>query len=167
MKTLMSSMTIASLSRRAVVAAKLLALGALLGGCAVGPDYREPELPAVASYVRADEQAADGELSQHMLPTSVVPQEWWRLFRSDEINELVDQATRKNKTLVAATASLAQARELVAAQTGTRLPQVGFNVSTGRQQYGAQFLGPIPPPPALSDWFPVTVLLDSISVPKL
>ena len=46
-----------------------------------------------------------------------------------------------NRDLAAAKATLAQARELVAAQSGQLYPQIGLQAGTGRQKYGAEFLG--------------------------
>ena len=51
-----------------------------------------------------------------------------------------------NRNLAAAKATLAQAQELVAAQTGRLYPQVGLTAGAGRQQYGKQFLGSLDPP---------------------
>jgi outer membrane protein TolC len=67
--------------------------------------------------------------------------EWWTLFRSEAINQLVTQALEHNRSLVASKAALAQAQELGLAQAGARYPQVDLTAGVGRQQYGNEFLG--------------------------
>src|SRR5262245_22746385 len=119
----------------------------LLTGCAVGPDFKRPEPPRAERYVAEPAQAVDGTSAQRILLGSVPTPEWWQLFRSDTLDQVVQRALDSNRTLAAATASLAQAQELANARAGQRLPQVGGTAGTGRQKYGAQFLGPLPKPP--------------------
>ena len=69
------------------------------------------------------------------------PNEWWTLFQNEELNRLMQQAKEGNYSLAAARSSLAQAEELLAARSGTRLPQVNLVGGAGRQQMGAQALG--------------------------
>jgi NodT family efflux transporter outer membrane factor (OMF) lipoprotein len=79
-----------------------------------------------------------------MLGAPAVP-EWWTLFKSPQLDELMRRAMADNNDLAAAKATLAQAHELVAAQTGRLFPQVGLTASSGRQKYGKQFLGELVP----------------------
>ena len=67
--------------------------------------------------------------------------QWWTLFESRQLDELMRRAVADNRGLAAAKATLAQAQELVTAQTGQLYPQVGLQAGTGRQKYGAEFLG--------------------------
>jgi NodT family efflux transporter outer membrane factor (OMF) lipoprotein len=141
----------------------------LLSACSVGPDFRRPETPAPGGYVApADQQIAPvGAPPATDFPQQVVlgagpGVDWWTLFESDALNDLIRQAVADNHTLAAAKATLAQTQELVAAQTGTRYPQLDFNAGVGRQQYGAQFLGPFVLPPFTYGAFGLSVhyLLD-------
>jgi NodT family efflux transporter outer membrane factor (OMF) lipoprotein len=115
---------------------------ATLAACAVGPDFKRPDPPAVTAYTSA---VAAGE--QRITLGESPPLEWWTLFRSNELNTLMQQAVQSNLTLTAARASLAQAQELVIAQAGARYPQVDLDAGTGRQKLGAQFLGNFQIPP--------------------
>src|SRR5690606_8852574 len=108
----------------------------LLGACAVGPDFQRPDAPTATRYT-----SETAEPLQRLVYGESAPADWWTLFESEELNELMQQAKEGNFTLAAARSSLAQARELLAAQRGTRLPQVGLSGGTGRQQLGAKFLG--------------------------
>lgn len=112
----------------------------LLSACAVGPDFKRPDAPTATRYTGETSQAATDPLQRLVYGTSP-PADWWSLFESDELNRLMQQAKESNFTLSAARSSLAQAQELLAAQRGTRLPQVGASAGTGRQQLGAKFLG--------------------------
>lgn len=104
-----------------------------LSACAVGPDFHRPDAPTVTRYT--------ADPSQQLVYGSSPPSDWWTLFDSEELNRLMAQAKENNFTLAAARSSLAQARELLAARRGTRLPRVGLNAGSGRQQLGAKFLG--------------------------
>lgn len=108
----------------------------LLGACAVGPDFERPDAPTATRYTG---ETADP--LQRLVYGTAAPADWWTLFESEELNRLMQQAKQGNFTLAAARSSLARARELLAAQRGTRLPQVGVSAGTGRQQLGAKFLG--------------------------
>lgn len=112
----------------------------LLSACAVGPDFERPDAPTVTRYTgEASPTVADP--LQRLVYGNSPPADWWTLFDSEELNRLMQQAKESNFTLSAARSSLAQAQELLAAQRGTRLPKVGLNAGSGRQQLGAKFLG--------------------------
>jgi len=125
---------------------------AVLAGCTVGPDFKRPDAPKVDRYTEqhlqvesaatplADQQLKLGE-------AAAADREWWHLFRSESLDAVVKQAVQSNRTLVAANATLAQARELADAQAGSLYPQLAMTAGSGRQRYGAQFLGPFPKPP--------------------
>jgi NodT family efflux transporter outer membrane factor (OMF) lipoprotein len=127
---------------RAIVLACALCLG--LGACAVGPDFTRPTAPPAARYTGdalRGEDAPAGDAMQHIALGREIEGNWWTLFRSDAINQLITQAVGHNRSLVASMATLAQAQELALAQAGSRYPQVGLTAGVGRQQYGKEFLG--------------------------
>jgi len=113
---------------------------ALLSGCAVGPDFRPPAPPDLASYTRpslapttASSEIPGGE-AQHFVPEQQLPPRWWTLFESPSLNALMEKALRASPTLIAAEAALRQAWELVYAQQGAFFPtvQAGFSASGQR-----------------------------------
>jgi NodT family efflux transporter outer membrane factor (OMF) lipoprotein len=128
---------------------------ALLGGCTVGPNFHRPTMPTPAAYrPPSDANPVDtaaaaaqrrappvGPYAQRLELGATATPQWWALFGSAQLDELIRRALADNRNLAAAKATLAQARELVAAQTGQRYPQIGLLAGTGRQKYGAQFLG--------------------------
>jgi NodT family efflux transporter outer membrane factor (OMF) lipoprotein len=125
---------------RAIVPAWVLGLG----GCAVGPNFTRPAPPSAARYTadtpRAEDASASGTV-QHIDLGREIEGNWWTLFHSDTIDQLVTQAVAHNRSLVASKATLAQAQELALAQAGSRYPQVDLTAGVGRQQYGQEFLG--------------------------
>jgi NodT family efflux transporter outer membrane factor (OMF) lipoprotein len=120
-----------------------------LGGCAVGPDFARPTAPPAARYTRDTLRAEDASASdvQHIALGQEIEGNWWTLFHSDAIDQLVTQALDHNRGLAASMATLAQAQEIALARAGSQYPQVSLTGGAGRQQYGKQFLGPIGIPP--------------------
>jgi NodT family efflux transporter outer membrane factor (OMF) lipoprotein len=109
-----------------------------LAGCAVGPDFKAPPAPGDASYGSAPvsgataDTSADGGAAQHFVTGLDIPGDWWTLFRSDALDELVRQALRDNPDLAAARAALREANELYAAQRASLFPSVQGSFSAQR-----------------------------------
>jgi len=70
-----------------------------------------------------------------------IPGQWWTLFQSPELNQLIELALKNNPTLQAAQASLRQANENVAAQRGTLYPSISANYQAQRARSSAAELG--------------------------
>jgi outer membrane protein TolC len=131
--------TCAPLARAIVLACALS-----VGGCAVGPNFTRPTAPSAARYTGdtpRGEDATASDTTQHMALGREIEGNWWTLFRSDAIDQLVKQAVEHNRNLVASMATLAQAQELALAQAGSRYPQVDLTAGVGRQQYGSELVG--------------------------
>ena len=133
----------------------LAALGALVvGGCAAGPDFTTPAPPSVSGYV-ASPLAATAAVpgiaagsAQQFVKDADLPGDWWTLFHSQALNDLVAQALKANPDLKAAQAALRQAHETTLAQRGAFFPSVTAGFSANRfRQSGA--LAPTPATNAL------------------
>jgi NodT family efflux transporter outer membrane factor (OMF) lipoprotein len=116
----------------------------LLGGCAVGPDYQPPAAPKVSGYTAeplpaetASADAADGE-AQHFKQGGDIPAQWWTLFHSQPLNDLIEQSLKANPNLDAAKASLRVAQEGVSAQAGAYLPSVQASFTPTRNKNASQ-----------------------------
>src|SRR5512134_3578547 len=113
-------------------------VAAALAGCAVGPDFRRPDPPAVSSYTAAAPVPGGG--SQRFVSGEDIPSQWWSLFRSTDLDRLIRQALADSPTLAAAEATLRVAEENRRAQFGALLPRVDGNASASRQKTSvAQF----------------------------
>jgi NodT family efflux transporter outer membrane factor (OMF) lipoprotein len=124
---------------------------ALLGGCAVGPNFVRPAAPDTDRYTHeAQPEAtvkADGQ-AQHFTPGTDIPADWWRLFKSPQLDAVVRQAISNNPTLQAAEASLRQSQDNLRAGYGLYFPQGQAGASASRQltapvQQGSQSSGSI------------------------
>jgi NodT family efflux transporter outer membrane factor (OMF) lipoprotein len=124
---------------RLVTLASFVALCA----CAVGPNFHRPAAPPAADYGKApvsgDTSAADaaeadlrGGGVQHFVSSMDIPGQWWTLFQSDELDQLVVKALKANPNVDAAKAALRQAHELYASQRAAFFPSVQGSFSGTR-----------------------------------
>jgi NodT family efflux transporter outer membrane factor (OMF) lipoprotein len=125
-----------------------LAASAILAGCAVGPNFRQPEAPAAPRYTETQLPAqtasspGTGGTAQRFAPGQDLPEQWWSLFHSDPLDQLVRQAIADSPNLTAAQAALQVARENLAAQTGALLyPRVDANLDATREKLSGAALG--------------------------
>jgi len=110
-----------------------LCVAALLTACEVGPNFHAPAAPGDASYGKA-QQAVPATIgsdndTQRLVTGMAIPEQWWTLFESPKLNQLVEEALRGNADVAAAKAALRQAHELYLAQRTNLFPTVdgGFN----------------------------------------
>ncbi len=133
--------------RTRTAAVAVAACAVVLTACAVGPDFRAPGGPGTNAYtetVLPPETAAApgaGGGAQRFLPGEDIPAQWWTLFHSPALDQLIRQALANSPTLVAAQASLRQSQENVNALVGSALfPSVDADASVARQKIsGAAF----------------------------
>ena len=128
------------------------AVAALLSACAVGPDFRAPDAPAVAAYTekpqpeRTESAPVQGGDAQRFELGAKISAEWWTVFGSPELDALVRAALAGQPTLAAAQAALRQAEENVNAQYAVLYPSVDASLSARRQRIsGASFGNPSSP----------------------
>ena len=125
----------------------VLLTAAALSACAVGPDFHAPPAPATSHYTRAPEPtgtvSAPGPsgTAQTFNSERDIPADWWTLFHSKPLDELVRQALTDSPTVQAAQATLLTAAETYRAQRGgLLLPAVDATGSATRERVpGAAF----------------------------
>ena len=121
-----------------------------LAGCVVGPNYRRPAPPQVASFLPPDAPQPPATAgAQAVVQGMDIPARWWTVFHSAELDALVAQALAGNPDTAAAEAALRQARELLYAQRGALLPTIGIGAQALRTRTSAT-LAPTPANNALS-----------------
>jgi NodT family efflux transporter outer membrane factor (OMF) lipoprotein len=110
----------------------------LTPGCVVGPNFKKPAPPDVAGYIptpisttSSTPNVAGGE-AQHIVEGKDIPGEWWILFHSKPLNDLIERSLKANPNLKAAQAALIVARENVLAQRGFYFPSIGGGASVVR-----------------------------------
>jgi len=121
----------------------------LLAGCTVGPDFHRPAAPNVRGYTShalAGTPGSDvaGGQSQRFVSGGKIAADWWRLFRSRPLNELIERSLQHNPDLAAARAALTAAREGVLAGRGAYFPAVSAGMSASREQDPSRALAPVP-----------------------
>ena len=126
-----------------------------LAGCTVGPDFARPDVAANADYSRetltttAQADIDVGGAAQRLIAGMDIPGQWWTLFRSPELNALVEEALRANPDVTAAQAALRQANELVYADQASLFPSVSANVQKAREKVSGVTSG-LPESPILT-----------------
>jgi len=120
-------------SRAARVAPAAAALF-LSAGCLVGPNYSRPAASNDAGYAPAMRAGQTGPPAFDY--GRGIPAEWWALFRSDRLDEVLRRAIAANHTLAAASFTLAQAREAIVAARSGYYPHVDFGASLRRGASG-------------------------------
>ena len=129
-----------------------LGSAALLTAACVGPNFHRPSAPQEAGYVtvplpsdtKADEQLPGGN-AQHFSVAADVSYQWWALFGSSQLNDLVEQAFKNNPTIHNAQAALKQAQEMVAAQRGFFFPTVALSYNFERQKVAGNLANSVAP----------------------
>lgn len=122
---------------------------ALLAGCAVGPDFTKPAAPDVKRYTNTDLPARTSSTAglagaaQVFVNNGDVPEEWWKQFGSDSLNQLVGQALLSNPDLKAADASLRMAQENFYAERGDILPTVDATGGDVREKFNPAAFGQV------------------------
>lgn len=121
----------------------------LLAGCAVGPNFHRPDPPLVNGYTpeplsrrTSGAKVSAGE-SQRFVEGLDIPGQWWTLFHSQPLNELVDQALKDNPSLESAQAALRIAQEDVKAQQGSYYPSLSANFIPSRNKTATSTITPV------------------------
>ena len=115
-------------------------LGILLAGCAVGPNFKKPAAPDVDGYTptpltnTAGTPNVTGGEPQHFVDGGDIPGDWWTLFHSRRLNDLIELSLSNNPSIQAAQAALTVARENTLAQKGAYFPNVSGAFSAARQK---------------------------------
>ena len=110
-----------------------------LSACAVGPDFQKPAPPPVTGYTASPLQTTEaapgvvGGDAQRFLAGSDVPGDWWTLFHSKPLNDLIEQGLKNNPGLKSAEASLRQTHEQALAARGAFFPAVAAGFAASRQ----------------------------------
>ena len=144
-----------SKSGRPIVAAQLAVHAAVLltAGCAVGPDFRTPQAPATTHYTPGQQPSvtADAPIAAGAAQTFVferdIPGDWYSLFQSQPLDNLVRQALRDSPNVEAAKAALRSAQATYVAERGALfLPAADGQIGATRERVpGAAFGDPAAP----------------------
>ncbi len=132
---------------------RLTGLGGLwllfLAGCApMGPDFVQPEAPAVQRYTETPmpgqttgSTAPKGE-TQSFAQDQDIPAEWWALFHSKVLTDLIQTGLKNSPTVAAAQAALENAGQYAVAQRDSLMfPAVDATLGETRQRFSPAAFG--------------------------
>ncbi len=121
----------------ALVAALLPALG----GCTVGPDFLRPDPPKDKSYfteAAPDETVAVpnvlGGEAQRFVADLEIPAQWWQVYQSKPLNDLIERSLKANADIQSAIQALKAAQESAKAQRAALFPTVTATGSATHNQ---------------------------------
>jgi len=120
----------------------LIPLG-FIAGCTVGPDFERPTAPVITSYERvpiALPTPGGPDPAQRFSDGGAIARQWWELFQSPDLNEVVTLAIKDSPNPASARATLAQAEEVVVAARGAYYPQINLTAE-GTYQYNHSISG--------------------------
>ncbi|PCE24702.1 efflux transporter outer membrane subunit, partial [Burkholderia ubonensis] len=130
------SMNLKTNIARALAAAGLA--GALAGCAWFAPSGEPPAMPSPAHYgatPQAEQTVAAQGVAQHFEVGAQPVPDWWKQYRCDALDALVDEGLRNSPTLGAAAHTLNAAREQLRAQIGSSmLPSIDAGGQATRQR---------------------------------
>lgn len=101
-----------------------LAAALTLAACSLGPNGEPPALPSPAHYGQRslpEQTATAGGVAQRFDVGAQPVPNWWHLYRSAQLDTLVEEGLKNSPTLAATEKTLAGAREQLRAQIGSSL----------------------------------------------
>jgi NodT family efflux transporter outer membrane factor (OMF) lipoprotein len=135
------------IDRITALAATLALLAA--PACVVGPNYKRPAAPNVPGYTPApptttsSSPSVNGGEAQTFVPGQDIPGDWWTLFHSQPLNDLIERSLKNNPDLKSTQAALLVARENVLAQRGAYYPSVSGSFAATRAKTSEE-ISPVP-----------------------
>ncbi len=119
--------------RRASLLAALL-----VGACAIGPDYKRPDVDLPKDFgIRQS--------------SSAIPAKWWSVFNDPVLDRMVDEALAANRNLRAAAERIEQARAQVTIARSSEFPDAGVQANVSRKKLSGLAAGLAPNVPLQSD----------------
>lgn len=108
-----------------------LAAAFLLTACAVGPDYRRPDVPTPSAY-------PEGQGGEKAVST-----DWWKGFGDPRLDEFVAIALKNNTDVRIAAARVEEAAAGLQEVAGAQYPQINANAAANQNQVSLNGYSPI------------------------
>lgn len=102
----------------------------LLGACAVGPDYKTPDMPTPAHFKQAE------GWTQANPSDAIERGAWWEIYGDAQLNGLVEKLNTSNQTVAQYEAQYRQAAALVRSARGAFFPTLDLTTSKNRSSQG-------------------------------
>jgi len=127
-----------------------VALVVLLGGCAIGPDYKRPAVVEPPTFRgQATAEAA-----------SLADAAWWEVFEDPILKELIREALRNNYDVRIAAARVQEARAGFVATRSDLFPSLDYGGTVARSNATPGILGNLgPQAPTTSNFYSLTLAM--------
>jgi multidrug efflux system outer membrane protein len=112
----------------------LVALVFAVVGCAVGPNYRRPEVEVPSTYRAAYPDRAEA--------TSFGDAKWWEVFQDQQLQDLMRMALQENYDVRIAATRVLQARAQLGITRADQFPTVSGTAAATEQRFAASTLAP-------------------------
>jgi NodT family efflux transporter outer membrane factor (OMF) lipoprotein len=114
---------------------------AVVGGCAVGPDYHPPTAQAPVAWSLP--------VTNGLTDSASAASSWWTSFKDAELDSLIQRAARSNLDLRVAEARLRQARAVREGSAADFLPspEASGSFARAQQSQNQPLIGALPLPP--------------------
>jgi multidrug efflux system outer membrane protein len=116
----------------------IAAAAVLLTGCAVGPDYKRPQVAVPANF-RAPEPLAE------LQAASLADLKWFEVFHDEKLQDLIHGALARNFDLRDAVARVEEARANLGITRSNQLPQVSASGDLQITRLSRDGSFPLPP----------------------
>lgn len=115
-----------------------------MAGCAVGPNFHLPPPPPTSHYTNGIDPratvAAHGT-AQRFDTAAAVSADWWRLFRSRQLDAIIKEGISNNPGLAAARARLRASQHDLRSGYGIFFPSADAEAAATRERYSPALLG--------------------------
>jgi NodT family efflux transporter outer membrane factor (OMF) lipoprotein len=116
----------------------------LASGCMVGPDFKRPDPPTDKTYLSGEiidqtigtPDVLGGEAQTYVQGLDI-PAQWWSVFESRPLSDLVGRAMAANPDIQAAMQALKLAQQNARAQRAALFPTVGASFGASQNQTSA------------------------------
>jgi len=112
-----------------------LVLAGALAGCAVGPDYKRPEVGIAPAYKEA------GEWKPAQPQDDLDRGKWWAVFGDPRLDALIAQVEISNQNVLVAEAQFRRAQALVASSRAAYFPTLDAGASAVRSRSPTGVIG--------------------------
>lgn len=104
-----------------------------IGGCAVGPNYKRPDVNVPSNFRNAEAAAQQASIAD--LP-------WWEVFKDEKLRELIQTALANNYDLRVAITRVEQSRQIAFQARAQYFPFVdyGGSLGEGKNEFAGTFV---------------------------
>jgi len=121
---------------RARVACAVAGVTAALAGCAVGPNYKRPDLTVPQQFYKdsVDSAAAAARRDSIAAARSLADAPWWEIYQDTVLTALIDTALQNGFDARMALARVDESRAIYGVAKSQYYPQVGYSAAAAEQR---------------------------------